>query len=168
MVLMTQSTTIKTRFAPSPSGDLHLGHAYSAKLNYDFANEHGGEFVLRIEDIDHLRCKPKFEQSIFDDLSWLGLKWQTPVRRQSEHFAEYAKALQKLDDLDILYPCFCTRKKIREEIEDSNRAPHLGPKRGPEGLIYPGICRKFKYGSTRQQFLRKASPMRLGLICKKH
>ncbi len=138
---MKQSTTTKTRFAPSPSGNLHLGHAYSAKLNYDFAREHGGEFILRIEDIDHLRCKPEFEQSIFDDLRWLGLIWATPVRCQSEHFDEYAKAMKMLEGLDILYPCFCTRKDIRNEIEESNRAPHLKPKRGPEGVIYPGICR---------------------------
>lgn len=138
---MTQSSKIKTRFAPSPSGDLHLGHAYSAKLNYDFACENNGEFILRIEDIDHLRCKAEYEQCIYDDLAWLGLKWPTPVRRQSEHFDDYAAALSKLETQGLLYPCFCTRKDIKNEIEESSRAPHLGPKMGPEGLIYPGICR---------------------------
>jgi len=138
---MTQSTKIITRFAPSPSGDLHLGHAYSAKLNYDFARVNGGAFILRIEDIDHLRCKVEYEQSIFDDLAWLGLEWEVPVRRQSEHFDDYKAALQSLDEMGLLYPCFCTRKDIRNEIEESSRAPHMRPKMGPEGLIYPGICR---------------------------
>ncbi|HRW30873.1 MAG TPA: tRNA glutamyl-Q(34) synthetase GluQRS, partial [Emcibacteraceae bacterium] len=113
----------------------------SARLNYDFAKEHGGQFILRIEDIDLGRCKKDYETLIFDDLKWLALKWETPVRRQSEHFDDYRQALKKLDDMGLLYPCFCTRKNIREEIEDSSRAPHLKPKLGPEGLIYPGICK---------------------------
>lgn len=138
---MTQTDKIITRFAPSPSGDLHLGHGYSAKLNYDFAKIHGGDFILRIEDIDHLRCKPEYENSIFDDLHWLGLDWPTPVRRQSEHFDDYARALKKLEDMDLLYPCFCSRRDIKNEIEESARAPHMRPKLGPEGIIYPGICR---------------------------
>ncbi|MDG1995454.1 MAG: tRNA glutamyl-Q(34) synthetase GluQRS [Emcibacteraceae bacterium] len=138
---MTQTDKIITRFAPSPSGDLHLGHAYSAKLNYDFAMSHGGEFILRIEDIDHLRCKIEHENGIYLDLHWLGLKWPTPVRRQSEYFDDYASALNKLRAKGLLYPCFCTRRNIREEINESSRAPHLGPKMGPEGMIYPGICR---------------------------
>jgi glutamyl-Q tRNA(Asp) synthetase len=138
---MTQTDKIITRFAPSPSGELHLGHAYSAKLNYDYAKENGGTFILRIEDIDHLRCKVEHENGIFMDLHWLGIKWPTPVRRQSEHFEDYATALKKLDQMGLLYPCFCTRKDIREEINESSRAPHLKPKMGPEGLIYPGICR---------------------------
>jgi glutamyl-Q tRNA(Asp) synthetase len=138
---MTQTDKVITRFAPSPSGALHLGHAYSAKLNYDFAIENGGEFILRIEDIDHLRCKTEYENSIFVDLHWLGLKWPTPVRRQSDHFEDYAAALKILSDKGLLYPCFCTRKDIREEINESTRAPHMGSKMGPEGLIYPGICR---------------------------
>ena len=138
---MTQSPKIITRFAPSPSGDLHLGHAYSAKLNYDFARDNGGEFILRIEDIDHLRCKAEHEQSIYDDLEWLGLKWPLPVRRQSEHFDDYAAALSTLETQGLLYPCFCSRKDIKAEIAESTRAPHLRPKLGPEGIIYPGICR---------------------------
>lgn len=138
---MTQTDKIITRFAPSPSGHLHLGHAYSAKLNYAFAMENGGDFILRIEDIDHLRCKTEYENQIFVDLHWLGLKWPTPVRRQSDHFDDYAAALKKLSDMRLLYPCFCTRRNIREEINESSRAPHLGPKMGPEGLLYPGICK---------------------------
>ncbi|MBL4603633.1 MAG: tRNA glutamyl-Q(34) synthetase GluQRS [Emcibacteraceae bacterium] len=148
---MTQTDKIITRFAPSPSGDLHLGHGYSAKLNYDFAEKHSGTFILRIEDIDHLRCKSEFEQSIFDDLNWLDLKWQTPIRRQSEHFDDYKKALDKLDQMGLLYPCFCTRKDIRSEIEDSSRAPHMRPKLGPEGIIYPGICRDLSHKEQTQK-----------------
>ena len=163
---MTQTDKIITRFAPSPSGHLHLGHAYSAKLNYDFAIENNGEFILRIEDIDHLRCKTEYENSIFVDLHWLGLKWPTPVRRQSEHFDEYKKALKKLDDLDLLYPCFCTRKDIREEINESSRAPHMKPKMGPEGLIYPGICRHLSK-EEREQKIAEGIPHALRINIEK-
>lgn len=148
---MTQSAKITTRFAPSPSGDLHLGHAYSAKLNYDFTQQHGGTFILRIEDIDHLRCKAEYEQSILDDLTWLGLKWPTPIRRQSEHFTDYQTGLEKLIKMGLLYPCFCTRKDIKKEIDESSRAPHMRPKLGPEGILYPGICR----GLTTQEQQQK-------------
>lgn len=161
---MTQSTKIITRFAPSPSGDLHLGHAYSAKLNYEYAIKNDGEFILRIEDIDHLRCKPEYEQSIFDDLKWLGLNWSSPVRRQSEHFDNYSEALKKLEKMDLLYPCFCTRKDIRNEIEESSRAPHMKPKLGPEGIIYPGICRHLS-AEQREQKIKNDIPhaMRLNM-----
>lgn len=161
---MTQSDKIITRFAPSPSGDLHLGHAYSAKLNYDYATQNGGTFILRIEDIDHLRCKTEFEQSILEDLKWIGLKWPTPVRRQSDHFNDYASALGELETTGLLYPCFCTRRDIKNEIEESSRAPHIGPKMGPEGIIYPGICKKLT-GAERKQKLADNIPhaMRLDL-----
>jgi len=149
---MTQSAKIITRFAPSPSGDLHLGHAYSAKLNYDFAKKSGGEFILRIEDIDHLRCKAEHEAGILTDLEWLGLKWPTPIRRQSKHFDDYKEALDKLEGLGLLYPCFCTRKDIKAEIEESSRAPHMRPKLGPEGIIYPGICRELSENERREKF----------------
>jgi glutamyl-Q tRNA(Asp) synthetase len=148
---MTQTDKTITRFAPSPSGDLHLGHAYSAKLNYDFACVNDGEFILRIEDIDQLRCKTEYANSIIVDLHWLGLKWPTPTRRQSNHFEDYAKALQKLENKGLLYPCFCTRRDIREEINESSRAPHLGAKMGPEGLIYPGICKHLTDGERLQK-----------------
>lgn len=163
---MTQTDKVITRFAPSPSGDLHLGHAYSAKLNYDFACENGGKFILRIEDIDHLRCKTEFENSIIVDLHWLGLKWPTPARRQSDHFNDYAAALKKLEDKGLLYPCFCTRRDIREEINESSRAPHLGPKLGPEGLIYPGIC-KHLTEKERQQKIANDIPHAMRIDLKK-
>src|SRR6266536_3409140 len=97
------------RFAPSPNGFLHLGHAFSALLNFDLARRSGGRFLLRIEDIDATRCRPEYETAIYEDLAWLGLVWEEPVRRQSEHFADYAAALEKLAALGLLYPCRCSR-----------------------------------------------------------
>jgi glutamyl-Q tRNA(Asp) synthetase len=125
-----------TRFAPSPTGYLHLGHAHSALFGWRAARAAGGRFLLRIEDVDLARCRPEFEAAIFEDLAWLGLEWETPVRRQSEQMDDYAGALDRLDRLGLLYPCFCTRKGIRAEIARAVRAPH-----GPEGPLYPGTCR---------------------------
>ncbi len=104
-----------TRFAPSPTGYLHLGHAYSALFAYGMVQKVGGKFLLRIEDIDLVRCKPEFTEAIIEDLGWLGLKWEQSVRRQSEHLNDYAAALSKLREKGVLYPCFCTRKEIAEE-----------------------------------------------------
>src|SRR6267378_3371187 len=100
------------RFAPSPNGYLHLGHAFSALLNFDSANRAGGRFLLRIEDIDTTRCKPEFEAAIYEDLAWLGMTWETPVRRQSEHLADYRKAIEKLSAKDLVYPSFESRAEI--------------------------------------------------------
>ena len=123
-----------TRFAPSPTGRLHLGHAFSALTAFDAAREAAGTCLVRIEDIDTTRCKPEFEAAIFDDLHWLGCDWPTPVRRQSAHFPEYARALDQLANQGLVYRCFKTRKEIAEEIA---RAPHqIGE--GPEGAIYQG------------------------------
>ncbi|OYW43006.1 MAG: tRNA glutamyl-Q(34) synthetase GluQRS [Rhodobacterales bacterium 12-64-8] len=123
-----------TRFAPSPTGRLHLGHAYSACLAHDTAQANGGVFLLRIEDIDQGRCRPEFEAGIVEDLTWLGLTWPLPVRRQSEHMAGYAAALDRLRQLGVVYRCFLTRREI---MEQSMSAPHtLGE--GPEGVIYRG------------------------------
>ncbi len=125
-----------TRFAPSPTGRLHVGHAYSALFAARAAADAGGRFLLRIEDIDAGRCRPEFEDAIYEDLAWLGLAWEQPVRRQSEHMQDYSAALDKLDDIGVLYPCFCTRKDIEREVEAAGRAPH-----GPDGALYPGTCR---------------------------
>ncbi len=136
---MTESrapTAPVTRFAPSPSGYLHLGHAHSALFGWRAARDGGGRFLLRIEDVDLARCRPEFEAAILEDLAWLGLEWEPSPRRQSEHMADYAQGLDRLDRLGLLYPCFCTRKGIRAEIAGAARAPH-----GPEGPIYPGTCR---------------------------
>ncbi len=132
--------TVVTRFAPSPTGYLHLGHAYSALFAYRLATASGGDFVLRIEDIDQGRKRPEFEQAIYEDLEWLGVEWQQPIRRQSDHIADYQAALDRLDAAGLLYPCFCTRKEIRAEIERAGQAPHLT--QDPDGqTIYPGTCR---------------------------
>jgi glutamyl-Q tRNA(Asp) synthetase len=123
---------IVSRFAPSPTGYLHLGHALSALT----AAERGERFLLRIEDIDATRCRPEFEQAIYEDLAWLGLRWETPVRRQSAHMADYRAALDRLAARELLYPCFCTRQQIKAEIARSPSAPQ-----GPDGPVYPGTCR---------------------------
>jgi glutamyl-Q tRNA(Asp) synthetase len=123
-----------TRFAPSPTGHLHVGHAYAAL--FAAANASLGGFLLRIEDIDTTRCRPAFEAAIHEDLAWLGLSWPQPVRRQSEHFADYRAALDRLDHRGLLYPCFCTRAEIQREIAAAAGAPH-----GPDGPLYPGTCR---------------------------
>lgn len=124
-----------TRFAPSPTGLLHLGHAHAALFAAGAAGANG-RFILRIEDIDGTRCRPEFEAAILEDLAWLGLDWERPVRRQSEHMADYAAALDVLRAQYLLYPCFCTRREIRAEIERAGAAPH-----GPDGPLYPGTCR---------------------------
>ena len=128
---------IVTRFAPSPTGLLHLGHAFSAAFAWRAARAAGGRFLLRIEDIDATRCRPEFEQAIRDDLAWLGLDWDGPVRRQSEHMADYRACIDRLDARGLVYPCFCTRAAIRAEIARAGAAPH-----GPEGAVYPGTCRR--------------------------
>jgi glutamyl-Q tRNA(Asp) synthetase len=127
---------IVTRFAPSPTGYLHLGHAYSALLAYRSAIAVGGRFLLRIEDIDQGRQRAEFIEAIFEDLDWLGVRWETPVRHQSAHFDLYRTFLDKLEAVGLIYPCFCSRKEILAEIARAGRAPH-----GPEGPVYPGTCR---------------------------
>ncbi len=107
------------RFAPSPNGALHLGHAYSAMLNSDMADAEGGRFLLRLEDIDTGRSTAEFEQAIYDDLAWLGLEWEKPVRRQSDHFDEYRAALETLVDEELAYPAFMTRGEIRAHIAEA-------------------------------------------------
>jgi glutamyl-Q tRNA(Asp) synthetase len=128
------------RFAPSPNGYLHLGHAYSALLNFDLARRSGGRFLLRIEDIDPIRCKPEFEAAIYEDLRWLGLDWETPVRRQSEHLAVYRKAVTKLSDQGLIYPAFETRAEIARLVaREESRG--CWP-RDPDGVaLYPGVAK---------------------------
>jgi len=110
-----------TRFAPSPTGYLHRGHAFSALTAFEAARRVGGRFILRIEDIDRTRCQPQYEAAIYEDLAWLGLAWETPVRRQSDHMADYAAALRELAERGLLYRCFRTRREVAEAIES---APH--------------------------------------------
>jgi glutamyl-Q tRNA(Asp) synthetase len=120
------------RFAPSPNGRLHLGHAYSALFTAHWAKKMGGQFLLRIEDIDRARSKPEFVDAIFEDLEWLGLDWPEPVMVQSERFPVYQKAADRLADMGLLYPCFCSRAEIAEKATE----------RDPDGApLYPGTCK---------------------------
>jgi glutamyl-Q tRNA(Asp) synthetase len=119
-----------TRFAPSPTGLLHRGHAFSALTAFTAARQADGRFLLRMEDIDQVRCRPEYEQAICEDLAWLGLRWETPVRRQSEHLDEYRGALEQLRARGLLYRCFRTRKELMEAI---GHAPH-----GPETAVFRG------------------------------
>lgn len=130
--------SIVTRFAPSPTGLLHLGHAHSALFAAEQAG--GGRLLLRIEDIDRGRCLPEFDAAATEDLAWLGLAWETPVRRQSEHMDDYTRALDRLSAAGLLYPCFCTRREIEAEIASAAAAPHLSVV-GADGPLYPGTCR---------------------------
>ncbi len=125
-----------TRFAPSPTGYLHLGHAAAALFAWRRARAAGGRFLLRLEDIDPTRCTPAFADAILEDLAWLGLDWDGEVRVQSAHLPDYRAALDRLHAGGLLYPCFCTRADIAREVARSASAPH-----GPDGALYPGICR---------------------------
>lgn len=133
---MRQAPVAISRFAPSPTGRLHLGHAYSAVRAHDLARARGGHFLLRIEDIDPGRCRAAFVDGIIEDLQWLGLFWDGEIMRQSARLSCYAEALARLREMGLIYPCFCTRAEITAEIAASAAAPH-----GPEGAVYPGICR---------------------------
>ena len=127
---------ITTRFAPSPTGRLHLGHAWSAIQAHDLARERGGRFLLRIEDIDGTRSRPEHVRAILDDLAWLGLDWDGAVTFQSQRLDLYQAALDRLKAAALVYPCFCTRAEIAREIAAAGSAPH-----GPDGPTYPGTCR---------------------------
>jgi glutamyl-Q tRNA(Asp) synthetase len=127
---------VVTRFAPSPTGRLHLGHAFSALLAHDFARSRDGAFLLRIEDIDPGRSRAEHVDSIIADLAWLGLEWDGEILFQSERLALYREALERLREAGLIYPCFCTRSAIAAEIAASAAAPH-----GPDGPLYPGTCR---------------------------
>ena len=128
------------RFAPSPTGYLHLGHAFSALS----AAQHAERFLLRIEDTDTVRCRPEYETAIFEDLTWLGLAWQTPVWRQSERSEHYWQAIEALAAQNLLYPCSCTRKEIAAACALPQHQPHAAP-HGPDGIIYPGTCRMRRF-----------------------
>lgn len=136
---------LTTRFAPSPTGPLHLGHAFSALTAWDIARAAGGSFLLRIEDIDRPRCKPAFEAAILDDLRWLGLSWPHPVMRQSDRLPAYAEALERLANMGVTYRCTCTRGDIRAALS----APQEGaPMIGPDGPVYPGTCRDARHSAA--------------------
>jgi glutamyl-Q tRNA(Asp) synthetase len=139
------------RFAPSPNGELHLGHAYSALFTAEAARKSGGTFLLRIEDIDGLRCRPHFTARLFEDLSWLGLRWPTPVRMQSEHLADYAAVQARLGGMGLLYPCFCSRQNVASSATG----------RDPDGTpLYSGICRGLT-AAQRQRRMAAGEPFSL-------
>jgi len=132
---MTSDPTV-TRFAPSPTGYLHLGHVRSALEGWRAARGTGGRFLLGLEDIDQTRCRGEYAVAILEDLAWLGLSWDGPVRKQFEHLEDYRRALDRLEAMAVVYPCFCTRREIRDEIARAGGAPHA-----LSGPPYPGTCR---------------------------
>jgi glutamyl-Q tRNA(Asp) synthetase len=149
------------RFAPSPNGYLHLGHAYSALLNFDSARRSGGRFLLRIEDIDGARCKPEFEAAIYDDLAWLGIAWEEPVRRQSRHLADYRDAIDKLSALGLIYPSFESRAEIAKWV--AQRGAKAGWPCDPDGApLYPGSAKRMPL-EERMRLLDSGAPYALRL-----
>jgi len=149
------------RFAPSPNGHLHLGHAYSALLNDDMARERGGRLLLRIEDIDTQRCRPEYEAAIYEDLRWLGITWEEPVRRQSEHFADYAAAIAQLEARDLVYPSFESRSEISALVAERDRQGRWP--RDPDGVpLYPGRARNMP-AAERERRRRAGEPFALRL-----
>ncbi|HET9428770.1 MAG TPA: tRNA glutamyl-Q(34) synthetase GluQRS [Allosphingosinicella sp.] len=149
---------IVTRFAPSPTGRLHVGHAYSALLAHDLARDHGGAFLLRIEDIDPGRARAEHVDSILADLLWLGLEWDGEIVYQSERLDLYAEALERLKQAHLVYPCFCTRAEVAAEIAASAAAPH-----GPDGPIYPGTCRRLSPDERAKRIEQQAHAWRLDM-----
>jgi glutamyl-Q tRNA(Asp) synthetase len=145
------AATVVTRFAPSPTGYLHLGHVRSASEGWRAARQVGGRFLLRIEDVDHTRCRREYEDAIIEDLAWLGLGWDGPIRRQSEHFKDYREALCRLEAEELLYPCFCTRREIQAEIARAGGAPQ-----GEMGAPYPGTCRHLRAAQRAER--RRGAP----------
>ena len=131
---------ITTRFAPSPTGKLHLGHAYAAKVAYDLAKMSGSHFLVRFEDIDHTRVRPEYYGEILEDLDWLGFHWEEEPWRQIDRISRYQEALEALKELNVAYPCYCTRREIETELANLAHAPQ-----GPEGPLYPGSCRGLKH-----------------------
>ena len=149
------------RFAPSPNGYLHLGHAYSALLNFDLARQGGGRFLLRIEDIDATRCRPEYETAIYEDLAWLGIVWETPVRRQSEHFPAYREAIDRLSALSLIYPSFDSRAEIARMVTAREKTAPWP--RDPDGApLYPGEAKSLG-SAERQRLIDSGAPFALRL-----
>ena len=149
------------RFAPSPNGHLHLGHAYSALLNFDLARQSGGRFLLRIEDIDATRCKPELEAAIYEDLAWLGIDWEQPVRRQSEHFDDYRAAIDQLSARGLVYPSFESRAEITRLVVQ-RETEGVWP-RDPDGApLYPGAAKSLS-ADQRVRLLESGMPYALRL-----
>jgi len=150
---------LRTRIAPSPTGYLHVGNAYSALICQQWAGRHGADLLLRIEDIDHTRCRPEYSRALMEDLAWLGIRWPGDVRIQSSRIDVYRKALDRLRDMGVVYPCFCTRRKIAQEIRRMGSAPHSEDEADP----YPGICRDLKASRRQRLMLEKLYAWRLDI-----
>jgi glutamyl-Q tRNA(Asp) synthetase len=153
------------RFAPSPNGHLHLGHALSALMNFDMARATGGRFLLRMEDIDAARCRPEFEAAIYEDLAWLGLEWEQPVRRQSEHFDEYRAALARLEAMRLTFPSFESRAELAHMVGDRDVRERWP--RDPDGVpVYPGAARQMPE-AERQARIARGDPYAVRLDMEK-
>jgi glutamyl-Q tRNA(Asp) synthetase len=155
---LRMSAPLTTRFAPSPTGQLHLGHAYSALKAFDLARAAKGRFLLRFEDIDTGRVREEYFARIEADLRWLGVEWDETPLRQSERFFAYQDALDALEAQELVYPCFCTRKEIATEIAASASAPH-----GPDGPLYPGTCRALGMAEQRRRLANEAHAWRIDM-----
>jgi glutamyl-Q tRNA(Asp) synthetase len=150
------------RFAPSPNGYLHLGHALSALIDFDMARAAGGRFLLRIENIDATRCRAEFEAAIYEDLAWLGIAWEEPVRRQSEHFDEYRRAFWKLREMDLVYPAFESRAEIARLVAERERAAPWP--RDPDGVpLYPGTAKHMAPEQAARRNLGEPHVLRLDM-----
>ena len=150
---------LRTRFAPSPTGHLHIGNGYSALICQQWAGENGAELLLRIEDIDHTRCRNEFGPDILEDLQWLGIVWHGEVRHQSDYLTDYHEALARLQKLGVIYPCFCSRSHIRAEVERMGLAPHTSDETDP----YPGICRNLDIHQRERRIQKEAFAWRLDM-----
>ncbi len=144
--------TVRTRFAPSPTGRLHLGHALAARVAHDIARQYHGVFLLRFEDIDASRVRGPFYHGIIEDLEWLGMMWDEPPLRQTDRGPAYADALESMRRRGLAYPCFCTRREIQYELAHIAAAPH-----GPEGPLYPGTCRDLDH-AKRAEMIAAGTP----------
>ena len=152
------------RFAPSPNGYLHLGHALSALVDFEMARALGGRFLLRMEDIDAARCRPEYEDAIYEDLAWLGIAWEEPVRRQSEHLDAYRGALGKLETLGLIYPSFESRGEIARLVAERERERHGLWPRDPDGApLYPGIAKQLAAGERARRMESEPYALRLDM-----
>ena len=149
----------RTRFAPSPTGLLHVGNAYSALHCANWSRQHDAEIFLRIEDIDHTRCRPEFADALIEDLDWLGMEWTQPVQYQSQNSQAYMQAIGQLRGMQMIYPCFCTRKEIREEVARMVSAPHAEDVQ----IAYPGTCRNRPMDEQRHRMQDESFAWRLNV-----
>jgi len=149
--------SLRTRFAPSPTGLLHVGNAYAALQCQRWAGQYSAELLLRIEDIDHTRCRPEFATALIEDLRWLGLQWQGEVIYQSHRRQAYDDAIARLREMEVIYPCFCTRQQIGREIARMASAPHSED----AVVVYPGTCRKLSPGEQQQRMQQQPFAWRL-------